>query len=66
MLLHLASSLMTVVRQAGWLADENLEFRSLNFISSHLCFLVLNAVFDVRWTNTVLFHKGDLCRVRCF
>ena len=56
MLLHLASSLATVVRLAGWLANKKLSFSDFQIlnVAACKCFLVFNAVFDVRWTNIIL------------
>ena len=52
-LLHLASSLTTVVRQtegrqAGRQANENTDLK--NSIPSHLCFIIFNAGFEVRYS----------------
>ena len=49
MLLRLASRLVTVVRQTKFQVLASLFF--FNSISSHQCFLVVNAAFHVRWTN---------------
>ena len=42
---------------SGRLADEKLNFgdflKFYNYLTTCKCFLVFNAVFDVRWTNII-------------
>ena len=63
MLLCLASSLATVVRQA---CRQKFEFWCfiILYLATCKCFLIFNAVFDI--DGLILFSKGDFYRVRCF
>ena len=33
-------------------ADQNMGLK--NSITSHLCFIVINTVFDIKWSKTIL------------
>ena len=65
MLLRLASSLVIVVRQAGWLADVILPYGKIHYPGAYKCFLVFNAVINAEWSKTIQ-HKSDFCHIWYF
>ena len=65
MLLRLASSLVTVVRQCGWQADSEMKWQFLKFYIRPPVSVLLYLMLYYILYGLVLFRKGGFCQVRC-